>query len=146
MVSKAARANWWGVCVVCSSEFQTYVPPSRNPPATCSQRCNGSRRGAAPLTAESIEKRKRFGPHHHAWKGDAVSVRGGRTRAIRMYPETPVTCDRCGKAKPLDRHHVDANTANNSPENIRFLCRLCHMTGDARLSNLIEGRRNGNNS
>lgn len=82
-------------------------------------------------SAEHIEKRKRFGADHHAWLGDEVSVRGGRTRALRAYPEMG-PCTKCGEDS-YDRHHKDGNTANNEPDNIEFLCRDCHMRGDGRL-------------
>lgn len=141
MTSLAANPNFHGVCIVCGKEFDTYVPPSRRPPQTCSQACNGKSRAGIKHSAESREKRKRFGPDHHAWKGDDIAVKSGRTRALRMYPDAPPVCERCGEAKRLERHHVDGNTANNSKSNIRFLCRLCHMTEDARLANLIKERR-----
>ena len=80
---------------------------------------------------EHIEARKRFGEDHHAWAGDEISVKGGRKRAERMYPgEHP--CEECG-SDSSERHHRDGNTANNSPENIGFLCRRCHMREDGRL-------------
>lgn len=80
---------------------------------------------------EHVNARKRFGEDHHAWVGDAISVKGGRKRAERMYPGEH-SCDGCGTT-PAERHHRDGNTANNSPENISFLCRRCHMREDGRL-------------
>lgn len=67
---------------------------------------------------------------HPGWKGDAAAVETGRCRARRMYPET-IACERCGHAPdegdwPIERHHKDENTRNNSPENIEMLCRRCH--------------------
>ena len=32
----------------------------------------------------------------------------------------------CSETKNLHRHHMDTNKKNNSPENIRTLCILCH--------------------
>lgn len=80
---------------------------------------------------EHITARVRRGPSNHAWLGDQVSTRGGRTRALRAYP-TVGPCTKCGSAKS-ERHHIDENTANNSPENIAVLCRRCHMELDGRL-------------
>ncbi len=89
---------------------------------------------------EHVEKRKRFGADHHAWKGDDVSEKGGRTRALRSFDAQP--CESCG-AEKTDRHHKDGNTANNAPENIVFLCRRCHMEADGRLDDVREqARRN----
>jgi hypothetical protein len=82
-------------------------------------------------TAEHIEKRKRFGAEHPNWKGDAVSVKGGRTRALRSYRDIG-PCSTCGALR-AERHHRDGNTANNDAENIAVLCRKCHMAEDGRL-------------
>lgn len=87
-------------------------------------------------TPEHVDKRKRSGPQHHAWQGDAVSERGGRSRALRLYPEQ-APCERCG-AERSERHHIDANTANNSPSNIARLCRKCHMETDGRLERVTK--------
>ncbi len=65
-----------------------------------------------------------------AWKdrrviGNAVlSVKTGRSRAIRMYPKIG-PCEVCGSPKS-ERHHRDENTLNNAPDNIAILCRRCH--------------------
>ena len=79
---------------------------------------------------EHIDKRKRFGPEHHHWKGEAVSRTSGRNRAERHFISQP--CELCGNTK-AERHHKDNNTANNEPDNIQFLCRKCHMQEDGRL-------------
>lgn len=80
-------------------------------------------------------KRKRLdaitGERHPRWAGEAVSEKGGRKRALRMYP-TIGPCTNCG-AENTERHHIDANTANNHPSNIEVLCRRCHMATDGRL-------------
>lgn len=85
-------------------------------------------------TAEHVAKRKRFGRDHHAWVGDQVSLRSGRSRAERLYPDIG-PCQRCGAAK-AERHHRDGNTGNNDPTNIDILCRRCHMSVDGRLDRL----------
>lgn len=82
-------------------------------------------------TPEHVEKRKRFGKEHHHWKGDAVTIRGGRTRALRIYRNIG-PCVSCG-SKRSERHHKDGNTANNEPGNIIILCRRCHMREDKRI-------------
>ena len=86
-------------------------------------------------TPEHVEKRKRFGPDHHAWAGGDVSEKGGRKRALRMYPDAGA-CTECGAAR-AERHHIDGNTANNKPGNIAFLCRRCHMREDGRLDAVL---------
>jgi hypothetical protein len=87
-------------------------------------------------TPEHIAKRIGKRETHARWIGDSVSVKGGRTRALRIYSNIG-KCERCGAESP-ERHHVDGNTANNSPSNIRILCRKCHMTEDGRLAVLVE--------
>jgi hypothetical protein len=86
---------------------------------------------------DHIAKRCRFGEEHHCWVGDKVSVKSGRSRAIRHFAKRP--CEVCGEEKKrIDRHHKDGNTANNNPENIKFLCRRCHMVEDGRMDKFIE--------
>lgn len=94
----------------------------------------GQRKGYK-QTPEHIANRVRLGEDHHHWKGDAIVERSGRSRALRMYPPEP--CASCGAAK-AERHHIDGNTSNNAPENVRFVCRKCHMAEDGRLERFIE--------
>lgn len=88
---------------------------------------------------EHVAKRKRFGDQHPNWKGDAVSTKGGRSRALRAYPEIG-PCSACGD-EPAERHHRDGDTTNNAPENIAVLCRKCHMAEDGRLDAVREMAR-----
>jgi hypothetical protein len=88
-------------------------------------------------TAEHVEKRKRLGPDHYNWHGDKTTIRNGRKRAEKMYPHAG-PCVECG-AKKSERHHVDGDTSNNAPGNIKFLCRRCHMVADGRLARFING-------
>lgn len=81
---------------------------------------------------EHIAKRKRFGDEHPNWKGDAITEKSGRSRAIRAYPLIG-GCVRCGASK-AERHHKNGNTADNRPENIEIVCRRCHMEEDGRLA------------
>lgn len=88
-------------------------------------------------TPEHIAARIRSGPDHHAWAGDSVSEKGGRSRALRKFREIP-PCILCGSPRS-ERHHKDGNTRNNSDDNIAPLCRKCHMSTDGRMDRLIEG-------
>lgn len=88
---------------------------------------------------EHVEKRKRTGAEHHSWLGDGVSERGGRTRALRTYPDIG-SCSKCGAPK-AERHHKDQNTANNDPSNIEILCRRCHMQIDGRMEKAKQWRK-----
>src|SRR3990167_1452470 len=87
-------------------------------------------------TPEHTAKLRRVGSAHHSWIGDAVSERGGRSRALRLYPRVGV-CTSCGAAR-AERHHIDGNTANNEPSNIAIICRRCHMQHDGRLAEFSE--------
>src|SRR3990167_6281547 len=69
---------------------------------------------------EHIEKRTRWGPEHPNWKGDSISERAGRSRALRRYKDAG-TCRACRK-EPAERHHIDGDTRNNAPSNIAFIC------------------------
>lgn len=79
---------------------------------------------------EHIARRIKSGEDHPNWIGDRVSHKSGRSRALRNYPAAP--CLECG-ASPGERHHIDGNTANNHPSNIRMMCRKHHMAEHARL-------------
>jgi 5-methylcytosine-specific restriction endonuclease McrA len=48
----------------------------------------------------------------------------GHKQALKLYPEIG-PCVKCGREKS-ERHHIDDNPLNNSPENIMPLCRSCH--------------------
>jgi len=87
-------------------------------------------------TPEHIEKRVRSGKKHHAWKGDEITQRSGRSRAYRLYPEIG-PCVLCGNPKS-ERHHIDGNTCNNNADNILIVCRRCHMEHDGRLEQFRE--------
>jgi ribosome-binding protein aMBF1 (putative translation factor) len=93
---------------------------------------------------------KRGQPHgklHPNWLGNKASIKAGRLRALRMFPAT-TPCERCGK-QTAERHHKDGNTLNNARDNIRFLCRRCHMIEDGRLGTVglaNRGRKHPNHS
>lgn len=87
-------------------------------------------------SAEHIEKRKRFADQHHNWKGDKITEKSGRSRAVRVYPKIGA-CVKCGASR-AERHHKNGNTADNSPGNIEIVCRKCHMKEDGRLVRFIE--------
>lgn len=79
--------------------------------------------------------RMNAGEHNVAWKGDAATTLVKRKRAVRRYPLGPCQHEGCD-AWASDRHHIDGNTGNNDPSNIRLLCRRHHMIEDGRLQKL----------
>ena len=88
---------------------------------------------------EHVEKRKRVGSEHYNWQGDAVSVKGGRKRALRAFKAIG-PCTKCGDPK-AERHHKDDNTANNDTSSIAILCRRCHMETDGRMEKVRQWRK-----
>ena len=77
----------------------------------------------------SLEERKRIsermsGDRSPSWKGDSASPNAGRLRANKMY--SPDKCWGCETSSGVERHHMDENPVNNSPDNVKFLCQKCH--------------------
>ena len=64
-------------------------------------------------------------------KKKSSTKQAGRDFARRWFA-MPELCERCGKKRPHDRHHIDDNPQNNDPANIAFLCRKCHQDVDGR--------------
>lgn len=105
--------------------------------------CGGRRAYGAATCNACCTRHIPCGPEARQWKGDAATVHVKRERARKLYALGP--CQACG-APGRDRHHRDGDTGNNSPENIRILCRRCHMAEDGRLQALphyTDGRRRG---
>jgi len=62
------------------------------------------------------------------WKGEEAGKDAGRRRARTAFATQP--CAECGATVdqiPIHRHHVDGDTLNNDPSNIRFLCARHHQ-------------------
>ena len=133
---KRMAPNYFFSCEECARDCSSYVPPSGKRPRFCSKSCASIVTNRNPLTRAAM---LRTGANHYRWKGDAVSVRGGRSRAKRAFPAIG-PCSACGRTKS-ERHHIDGDTANNKPENIAVLCRRCHMKEDGRLGLASEQMR-----
>jgi len=87
-------------------------------------------------TPEHIERKKRFGKDHHAWKG--YQTADPRARA-RQLIKVCGPCELCGtSSKRRERHHKDGNPRNNKRSNLRVLCRECHMIEDGRIKRFSE--------
>lgn len=129
--------NWTGPCQHCGQTFSRYAPPSQVRPQFCSQVCRGKSLGKMERSPEYRAKLGRPRERHHLWKGDAVAPKGGRARALRWHKLK--ACEACGDPN-AERHHRNANTADNTEGNIQFLCRRCHMTEDGRIFNMQQVR------
>jgi hypothetical protein len=110
-------------CEACGVSFCGMVRVGKQARRFCSKSC-------------TVKKLKPYlnalrGDAHPGWKGDDMSERSGRCRALRLYPNIG-PCEQCGNPK-AERHHADGNTINNAPSNISILCRHCHMEKDGRL-------------
>jgi|KBSMisStandDraft_5_1062788.scaffolds.fasta_scaffold129154_3 predicted amidophosphoribosyltransferase len=82
----------------------------------------------------------RLGSANPNWENfRSISPDAGRQRARKRIKELG-PCERCGRPAH-DRHHVDDDQLNNAPDNIRVLCRRCHMIEDGRLEALRERNR-----
>ncbi len=114
-------------CEECDALVVKYIRPSHPRERFCSRHCSMVAAMRDPQRAASV---RLVGEANAMWQGDAVSVEGGRKRARRMYKAGP--CTKCGDPKS-ERHHINGDTANNTPENVELLCRKCHMTEDGRL-------------
>lgn len=131
-------------CEVCAKHVERYQPPKYGPPRFCGLRCRGLSFKGSKQSAAHVESRKRRGEQHHNWRGDGVSRKGGRKRALRTYVDIG-PCVQCGATR-AERHHKDDNTANNAPDNIEILCRRCHMMADGRIAKPLppsHGEANG---
>lgn len=95
----------------------------------------------APITKNaercgSCRSASRIGERGTNWRGDKVSRKAARNRAVRLYPLGPCEWSGGCSEQGVDRHHVDGDTRNNERQNIQILCRRHHVEIDGRLLNL----------
>lgn len=107
----------------CRPCHRKHVAETKLVPPSCPD-C-GARVSGHDKRCQACAGKARQGPSSANWKGDDVSQNGGRVRAIRRYRIDGQSCVDCGKAAKV-RHHSDRDVANNQPDNIEFLCYLCH--------------------
>jgi len=78
---------------------------------------------------------KYCGEKHHLWKGGGEDYWRGQARKILLNTNVERRCGICdaNEYKMKDNrtnlmvHHLDGNIKNNTLENLRFVCRGCHM-------------------
>lgn len=73
---------------------------------------------------EAMIARKLLREKNPNWKGDRITQHSGRDRARSWYP--------CPKG--MERHHIDGNPLNNSPENVMIVTPKEHMELHNRLN------------
>lgn len=116
------------VCPDCDGPKYRYATYCRKCKAKGDRNAMAGRQHSAETRAKIAAKASRPRPErrgalHPMWKGDAAGAQAGRDRAVALYPLQP--CEVCGDSR-AERHHRDANTLNNAPQNISFLCRRHH--------------------
>lgn len=65
------------------------------------------------------------GEENKKYKHDDITISGGYTRAHRYF-EKLNKCSVCGVEGKTEIHHIDKNPKNNSPENLKEVCKYCH--------------------
>lgn len=115
---RAASRRPMKVCPGCGEEFYGSHPQQTH----CSRHCS------------------KLGVRNPQWLGDGATEQSARRRSKYVIRSLEgVTCEHDGCIAPaLDRHHIDGNTHNNDPSNLRCLCRKHHMVEDGRLARLHE--------
>ncbi len=69
--------------------------------------------------------RKCYGLWRQSLPSVAKTKTGHRSHASKKIPHG--LCEECEEKDGRDVHHIDENTANNSLDNLRRLCRSCHL-------------------
>ena len=64
------------------------------------------------------------GVNNPRWKGGKIKKKSGNARALKLFLKIG-DCEKCAAPASV-RHHIDRNTLNNAPENIKILCHKCH--------------------
>jgi len=118
------------ICRNCGSEYK----PLRHSLCVSCYRFERRTGSPRPYRGDGRKLNPRKGKYHPEWKGDAACNEAKRHRAQLLYPLGK--CEECPKPA-TDRHHLDDDPGNNCPENIKKLCRRCHMIADGRLANFI---------
>jgi hypothetical protein len=84
--------------------------------------CNEPGCAGVPIYRGRCQQHAQWNPLAPRQRGRALMQR--RARLIRRRGPR---CERCGAPPPLELHHLDANAANDDPENLRLLCLACHL-------------------
>lgn len=79
----------------------------------------------------------------HGWRkpGDQISDRAHRYRAQDCIPAGPKRCALCGSTRFLTVDHIDGDESNDSPSNLRWLCKSCNTRLGLAMAKAGGGRR-----
>lgn len=135
-------------CVICGKPFKTV--PTSSKQHTCGYKCMALRKsnlcgypkkflcafcGKECIRKNSLDKRKRFCNTRCAalWRAkyiDPIKRPNHKRHKMEAMPRTEMKkCSQCEYNKMpqiLERHHLDHDRTNNSPENLACLCPNCH--------------------
>ena len=76
--------------------------------------------------AKCMGKAKLFADNNH--KQTYRAAHNTSKQVMETIIKAPYRCAICGEEhKKLDVHHIDGNFNNNTPENLIYLCRSCHL-------------------
>ena len=74
---------------------------------------------------DNLFSQRKFCSSTCAGQRETTDPAAGRKRAQRSVEMHQ--CNRCWTLANLQRHHIDRNPMNNTPENIEVLCQTCHL-------------------
>lgn len=127
--SAAKKNGKWVTCNVCGKETyrtQYSLNLSKTGLFFCSRTCAAIRQKAHPeLGVTNYLGQTGLGTHP------------GRTVATFTYGEAK--CEVCGYNRYpelIDAHHIDENSKNHAPENLIWLCRMCHGAVTMKIAHL----------
>lgn len=110
---------WVGVCPRCHRTFETTSRRQKFCSSDCCEKYNKKQK----------EQKERYS---HVKEVERLRVRA-HSLAVAIFEELcnagirQHKCECCGREDgPFELHHVDLNWANNTPSNLRYLCKKCH--------------------
>jgi endogenous inhibitor of DNA gyrase (YacG/DUF329 family) len=124
-----SRKSRTGLCVGCAAKAKgDRMRTPKAPCARCGQPVPKNDRKYCSMECFLADGPWLTAAQHPAWKGANVTDSGARKRTARAI-EAGV-CRVCGSPN-ADRHHINRDFHDNSPENIEFLCRSHHISQHA---------------
>ena len=78
---------------------------------------------------------------HWRKPGHQISDRAHRYRAQRCIPACPKRCALCASTRFLTVDHIDGDESNDSPPNLRWLCKSCNTRLGMTMAKEGRGRR-----
>lgn len=117
-------------CPICKKKFYIRGVFIKRGRKFCSKKCWGQ------------YKKQFIAESNPLFKGENVNKSTGNSRARRWYKKYKKPCEICGNSKS-EIHHKDGNPLNNKLNNIKWLCRKCHMAIDGRSEKMKEISRKG---